>query len=143
MNFRKIYKMLCEHYDTIEFAIVGETKEQMMINAFFTLPEYFDDQLELRLVINDNFAVQWVFDKMDPTLENYQKINDFNKNSIFYKAYLVEEEDGTHTNYLLLDCANLGYHNEKEMFAGIVHYIELLLDSSTLPFLQALTKSTY
>mgnify|MGYP003435286433 FL=1 len=81
-----------------------------------------------------------VFDKLDPTFENYNLINEYNDHSSFLNAYISQKNGG---KYLELHASSLDLADENVMSSVICYYINEVLNEKLLTYLQPITKRTY
>ena len=104
--------------------------------------KYFDDGITVRIVAykSGTCHVFMVFDKLDPTFENYNLINEYNDHSSFLNAYISQKNGG---KYLELHASSLDLADENVMSSVICYYINEVLNEKLLTYLQPITKRTY
>lgn len=142
MNIKKIYNLLVKEWPNISFNIEEEDNEYIELTAETNAKRFFDDDIFIRVIAytSGSSHVFFVLDELDPTLETYQLINEFNENQSWAKAYIMESSNGRH--YLKIHYAFLSAKNEKDVCECIGYALDDLVSEETLLNLKPLTDLT-
>lgn len=144
MNPKKIYKKLVKLYPNGQMEFKEITKGMVRISALDDSYQYFDDDVILFIdMFNPENAiiVSFIFDKINPTFEALQLINNYNVNQTLSKAYIFE--DNSEINYLKIEFLFDTIKNDKLALDKIVGVIENFTSDENLKDLQPLTNLTY
>lgn len=144
MNPKKIYKNLVKLYQNGQMEFKEITKGMIRISALDDSYQYFDDDVILFVDMfnpENTIIVSFIFDKINPTFEALQLINNYNVNQTLSKAYIFEDKSGI--NYLKIEFLFETIENDKLALDKIVGVIENLTSEETLKDLQPLTNLTY
>ena len=144
MNPKKIYKNLIKLYPNGQMEFKEITKGMVRISALDDSYQYFDDDVILFIdMFNPENAiiVSFIFDKINPTFEALQLINNYNVNQTLSKAYIFE--DNSEINYLKIEFLFDTIKNDKLALDKIVGVIENFTSDENLKDLQPLTNLTY
>lgn len=144
MNPKKIYKNLVKLYPNGQMQFKEITKGMVRISALDDSYQYFDDDVLLFIDMfnpENTIVVSFIFDKINPTFEALQLINNYNTNQTLSKAYIFEENSGI--NYLKIEFLFETIESDKLALDKIVGVIENFTSDETLKDLQPLTNLTY
>jgi hypothetical protein len=141
-NLAKLKGLIQKEYSGITFTEKSRTEDKVEITAEIVAKKYFDDGITVRIVAykSGTCHVFMVFDKLDPTFENYNLINEYNDHSSFLNAYISQKNGG---KYLELHASSLDLADENVMSSVICYYINEVLNEKLLTYLQPITKRTY
>lgn len=141
MNPKKVFDLVKKNFENLTFSIEDYESNFIEFNAEFTAEDYFDDSVYARFTVyeNGNSRAIFTFDSLEPTPTALQKINDFNENSVWFKAYITKRGE---TNFLELQFINLGFdgNTEEDAANAIGFALNELLDDYTLEDLKPLTE---
>ena len=89
-----VFKGIKKEWENLEFEIdIDETDNEVLAFKGGFSCDHFDDSVGVvAFIFDDEIAVEFVFDKITPSLESYTLINQFNKKSSYYIGYI--DEDG-------------------------------------------------
>lgn len=144
MNPKKIYKNLVKLYPNGQMEFKEIEKGLVRISALDDSYQYFDDDVILFIdMFNPENAiiVSFIFDKINPTFEALQLINNYNVNQTLSKAYIFEDKSGN--NYLKIEFLFDTIKKDKLALDKIVGVIENFTSDENLKDLQPLTNLTY
>lgn len=144
MNPKKIYKNLIKLYPNGQMEFKEITKGMIRISALDDSYQYFDDDVILFIDMfnpENTIIVSFIFDKINPTFEALQSINNYNVNQTLSKAYIFEDKSGI--NYLKIEFLFDTIKNNKLALDKIVGVIENFTSDENLKDLQPLTNLTY
>ena len=141
-NLAKLKGLIQKEYNGITFTEKSRTEDKVEITAEIVAKKYFDDDIAVRIVAykSGTLHVFMVFDKLDPTFENYNLINEYNDHSSFLNCYISQKNGG---KYLELHGSCLNLPDEKAVADAASYYINELLNEKLLQHLQPLSKRTY
>ena len=141
-NLAALKGLIQAEYNGITFTEKSRTEDKVEITAEIVAKKYFDDGITLRIVAykSGTCHVFMVFDKLDPTFENYEMINNYNDHSSFLNAYISQKNGG---KYLELHASSLDLPDEKALCSVICYFINEVLNEKLLVYLQPITKRTY
>lgn len=141
-NLAKLRDLIAKEFNGINFEEKSRTDDKVEITANIVAEKYFNDGIAVRVVAYKSGTCHafMVFDKLDPTFENYHLINEYNDHSSFLNAYISQKNGG---KYLELHGSCLNLPDEEALADAIVYYINELLNEKLLQYLQPLTKRTY
>ena len=142
VNLKEVLGHVQSQFNGITFTEKSRTEDKLEITASIEAKKYFDDGISVRIVAykSGTCHVFMVFDKLDPTFENYDMINNYNDHSSFLAAYISQKNGG---KYLELHGSSMDAPNAKVLADTIVYFINELLNEKLLPHLQPITKRTY
>ena len=144
MNPKKIYKNLVKLYPEYEFEFKQRDKDQVIISTYISSEEHFDDDVSLDINVfksKQTIFMSFLFDKINPTFEALQLINNFNANQPHSKAYIEEMRSGD--NYLNITYLFTSLKSTKLALYNIIGAIYDVTSDTTLEDLQPLTNLTY
>lgn len=144
MNPKKIYKNLVKLYPEYKFKFKQCDKDQVIISTYISSEEHFDDDVSLDINVfksKQTIFMSFLFDKINPTFEALQLINNFNANQPHSKAYIEEMRSGD--NYLNITYLFTSLKSTKLALYNITGAIYDLTLDTTLEDLQPLTNLTY
>lgn len=144
MNPKKIYKNLVKLYQNGQMEFKEITKGMIRISALDDSYQYFDDDVILFIDMfnpENTIIVSFIFNKINPTFEALQLINNYNVNQTLSKAYIFEDKSGI--NYLKIEFLFETIENDKLALDKIVGVIENLTYDDTLKDLQPLINLTH
>lgn len=142
VKLAKLADLIRKEYNGITFNVKNLTDDKVEITASIVAEKYFDDSISVRIVAykSGTCHVFLVFDKLDPTFENYDLINEYNDNSSFLSAYISQKNGG---KYLELHGSSLDAPNTQVLCDTICYFINEALNDKLLKYLQPLTNNTY
>ena len=148
MNAIKVYKRLCAAWPKLGFEMVnGSDSKKCEFTASIVAANYFDDSVfvEGTIYASGSLHVFMTFDHIDPTLEVYDLINEFNEETSWAKAYIkhVRRKDGTEGRYLALHYSVVSSKNDKEACENLSFCFNNMLNDSVMKYLKPLTILTY
>lgn len=144
MNPKKIYKNLVKLYPEYEFEFRQRDKDQATISTYISSEEHFDDDVSLDIDVfksKQTVFMSFLFDKINPTLETLQLINNYNANQPHSKAYIEEMSSGE--NYLNITYLFTSLKSNKLALYNIIGAIYDVTSDTTLEDLQPLINLTY
>lgn len=141
-NLAALKGLIQKEYNGITFTEKSRTDDKVEITAEIVAKKYFDDGITVRIVAykSGTCHVFMVFDKLDPTFENYDMINEYNDHSSFLSAYISQKNGG---KYLELHGSSMDAPDEKALASTICYFINEVLNEKLLQYLQPITKRTY
>ena len=142
LNLKELLGLLQGQFSSITFTEKSRTEDKVEITAEIVAKKYFDDGITVRIVAykSGTCHVFMVFDKLDPTFDNYNLINEYNDHSSFLNAYISQKNGG---KYLELHASSLDLADEKVQANVICYFINEVLNEKLLEYLQPITKRTY
>ena len=142
MNLRKLFDRVTKDWSNLGFALDQFGKDKLVMSAEIVAKDYFDDNVYCKIVAYDNgcLHVMFTFDKLDPSLENYNLINEFNDNLSWFKAYISEKDSGN--KFFELPFASMGEARDKDMASTIRFLLNELLSDSTMKYLKPILEKT-
>lgn len=144
MNPKKIYKNLVKLYPNGQMEFKEITNGMVRISALDDSYQYFDNEVDLFIDIfnpEKTIIMSFFFNKINPTFEALQLVNNYNVNRTLSKAYIFETNSGD--NYLKIEFLFTPIENERLALDKIVGAIENLTYDDTLKDLQPLINLTY
>lgn len=144
MNPKKIYKNLVKLYPNGQMEFKEITNGMVRISALDDSYQYFDNEVDLFIDIfnpEKTIIMSFFFNKINPTFEALQLVNNYNANRTLSKAYIFETNSGD--NYLKIEFLFTPIENERLALDKIVGAIENLTYDDTLKDLQPLINLTY
>lgn len=144
MNPKKIYKNLVKLYPEYKFEFKQCDKDQVIISTYISSEEHFDDDVSLDINVfksKQTIFMSFLFDKINPTFEALQLINNFNANQPHSKAYIEEMSSGE--NYLNITYLFTSLKSTKLALYNIIGAIYDVTSDTTLEDLQPLINLTY
>ena len=143
MNFKRLFSLVSKSFPNIGFEVKRMEKDVLEITASIYASDYFDDHMYCQIIVYNSGSMHFIltFDKLDPTLENYELINQFNDNLSWFKAYISEKDSGN--RFFELHYAAIGEAYEKAIADAISFLLEELLDDNTMKYLKPIVDKTY
>lgn len=143
MNVEKILSELREKYEPeITFKIREQIEGKLHLDTHATL-EGIDGNILVTVIVYDSaerrtIHVFFTFEKIEPTLKNYELINQFNENMPFYKGYISKFE-GNYFFEVHISTWNL---LEEDCGTTIIDSIDGICDGDVLKYLKPITQET-
>ena len=141
MNFKKLYQLVCKEWSNLTFEVDKETSSSISFNAELSIDGY-DDDILLNVTADDDLLISFTFDSIEPTLANFELINDYNANANTFKAYIMK---GKSDNYFALEYYYevFGKASEKEFAEVISAALLALVADSTKQELAPILANTH
>ena len=142
VNLSRLLGLVQSQFNGISFEQKEFSADKAVITANIVAEKYFDDGILVRIVAykSGTCHVFMIFDKLDPTYENLQLINEYNDHSSFLSAYISQKDGG---QYLELHGSSMDAPDEKVLSETIAYFINEALNEKLLKYLQPLTNRTY
>lgn len=140
MNSDKAKKLLLQHYSNLKFEV--EYKEgKVNLVAKGVKFKSFDDDTRIEITFKDDgvATVTFVFDKLLPSLRNYELINQFNDNVGFLKAYITERNNN---KFFCIESYVYECVTEENAVDTVVNMVKMLTTERTLKYLLPITTIT-
>lgn len=136
VKFNKIVDYVLKNYSNVCFEYRVENGEVLKLEASIVAPDIKGYVFTIISVYDDGeVEFELVYDEINKCFEVYNIINDFNYNSGFIKAYIMENKNG---NFLKLFYKSTIIPNEKNIFETIDKMLYELSSDNTLKLLEDL-----
>ncbi len=140
LNIKKvltlIQRQIGKEWSKLDFEY-SSSKEEVSATANLTLNNHDDDiRVIIKVYPGGGALFRAVFDKVDKTADILNKVNDFNDNDVFFKAYIRQE------GYLELMHFFVCFdENQFKFYAG--EFLSRLAGLADDEYLQAITRFTH
>ena len=142
MNLKKLYQLVCKEWSNLTFEIDKETRSEISFSAELSVDGY-DDDISFIVDATDegDLTITCLFDKLQPTLANYELVNEFNSMTNFYKAYIMKGNNGA---FFSLEYNFIAFikQSEKELLELVSAGLRSLTMDSTKKYLQPIAQLT-
>lgn len=112
--------------------------EDILKISFHTQLGDLDDDVYVGIHVypNGGFIVDYIFDRFDLNVDTCEFINQYNRNVLFFKAFVNENE------YLEIAATTMESKDEDDVFHKIVYLMNYIVNDDNYEFLKPLTEIT-
>ena len=142
MDTKFILEQFKEKFTGLSIEIEREEEESLTFVAKHCTVGPYDDDVTLRFFFYETAViVDAIFDQIELTQENYENLNRFNEECVFFTAYASDHSEG-HV-FLHVRAVVPSIENEKEALHNVFFLMQQLVDEDTIKLLQPLTEATF
>ena len=139
INLNSLKNQILELGQKIGLQVQEEDAKSVTLHATITAPDYFIDSIYLRLVVFSSGTMHMflTFNEIEKTYERFFAINNYNADSPWFKAYIVNING---KNFFELHYSSAALKGEQEVLDTFSFLLGDLLSDNSLKHLRPILK---